>query len=638
MLVFMMQVGFLLLETGLIQERHQAGVAVKSMMMLLASSTAYTLVGHRLVWGNSAYPLTTAEWQFFQTGFAAVAATILSGSMAGRTTLISNVIMAALVGGVFYPLHAGYVWGGGFLSHPPYRVHDFAGSGCVHLLGGLVALAGSIAAGPRSEKIDIRQGAPIHISPRSLPVAACGVLFLWIGWMGFNGGSIQSASQLNIVGRLLISTCLAATAGGFAVSLFASINRLIRREVFVYAPYATLSGIMAGMVANSAACDLIAASSLNRSLVVGSVAGVFAYVANWILQQFFRIDDPIEAVAVHAGGGFVGLIFAGIYQSPRNLTPQFVDIAVLVTITVVPSWIIFKIIDFLGHIDIEGRTPLRLKSSPDEEQLGLIFDDPATRVGPPPVHFHYLPSDVKAQIYDYLSLLTSVPGHIARRLYAKAEELIQRMKHVPPEGPTEADVLDLERMRDDLQWRIDSVPDVLTRLRSGIGERVQLDLLVKEIAAEYRERYPKVTVALDLSTSPIFVNGDAKLTGEAIKMVLSNSMISCMKRVDRKNIQHLPKEYSPNVLIKIDAHPPKADGHVFLDIEDNGFGIDRYTRDRLGQPLARSTEGRGLGLGLFFAAWITTQFGGQLECKAARDPMRGSTEKTVLRFQLVKSA
>ena len=109
---------------------------------------------------------------------------------------------------------------------------------------------------------DLSRSSEMHIGPRSLPVAACGVLFLWIGWMGFNGGSIQSSSQLNTVGRLLISTCLAASAGGFAVCGLAGIVRLFRRDRYIYAPYATLSGIMAGMVANSACCDLVAASSL----------------------------------------------------------------------------------------------------------------------------------------------------------------------------------------------------------------------------------------------------------------------------------------------------------------------------------------------------------------------------------------
>lgn len=667
MLVFMMQVGFLLLETGLIQERHQAGIAVKSMMMLLASSTAYTLVGHYIVWGNAKAPLNTAEWQFYQTGFAAVAATILSGAMAGRTTLVSNVVMAALVGAFFYPLHAGFVWNG-FLSRDPYVVHDFAGSGCVHVLGGLIALAGAVAAGPRREKMDAlallerwkdepkkksRFRLPrhtyveMHISPRSLPLAACGVLFLWIGWMGFNGGSIQAADKLtSTVGKLVISTCLAASAGGLAVSTVAGIIRLAKREIFVYAPYATLSGIMAGMVANSASCDLIARSNVNRSLIVGSVAGIVAYAANWVIQQYFHVDDPIEAVAVHAGGGVVGLIFAGIYQG--NLTPQLIDIAVLVTITVIPSWTIFKLIDrcdrslnFLGLFPcLADRRPVRLKSTAEEEDLGLTFDDPTTRVGLPPVHFHYLPDDLKKQLYDYLALLTSMPVHVARRLYMKAGELIDAMKGLPIEKrPLESELLKLDALYDELKLRIKSVPYVLRRLQTGKGEPVLLDPLVRSIAKEYQERYPKVTVLVSSSGS-VSVNGDKDLTREAIRMVVSNAVKACMDRFDKRGDQYEHNDYTPSVSVKIDGESHRSAGQVLLYIEDNGVGIDRETRHYLGQPFTGFTSGRGFGLGLFFASWITMHFGGRLDCTQARDPKRGrEDDKTtfLMWFQLDKN-
>ena len=634
MLVFMMQVGFLLLETGLIQERHQAGIAVKSMMMLLASSTAYTLVGHQYVWGHHLAPLDTAEWQFYQTGFAAVAAAILSGAMAGRTTLVSNVIMAAIVGAILYPLHARMVWSG-FLSAAPFQVHDFAGSGSVHLLGGLVALAGAVAAGPRREKRDLApdEPVPMHLSPRSLPVAACGVLFLWIGWMGFNGGSVQSADKINTVGRLVISTCLAASAGGFAVSILAGILRLIARESYVYAPYATLSGIMAGMVANSASCDLIAASTLNRSLVVGSVAGVFAYIANWVLHRFFHVDDPIEAVAVHAGGGIVGLIFAGLYQSPWNVLPQLVDIAVLVAITAVPSWIIFKVIDVFGRIPIQGRTPIRLKSTSAEENLGLIFDDPSTRVGAPLSHFHYLPDDVKKQLYDYLLLLTSMPVHIARSLYNDAGAMIDAMRALPHrKRPNESDLTKLLVLYDGLRRRIDSVPDVLNRLKTGKGEPVELEPMVHDVVEEYRDRYPEVTITFTRSGSDACVNGDKNLTREAIRMVVSNAVRACGQLHDRKGIPDGPNDYQPSVWLRIDWEPPKSDGQVFLFVEDNGGGIDVEVRHHLGQPFF--STGRSSGLGLFFAEWITRSFGGRLHCERARNPEGSVEDKTIFLMRL----
>src|SRR5262249_32637956 len=158
-----------------------------------------------------------------------------------------------------------------------------------------------------------------------------------------------------------------------------------------------------------------------------------------------------EAVAVHAGGGFVGLIFAGLYQSPSKIGPQLVDIALLVWVAFVPSWLIFKAIDACGHLNYKNRRPLRLKSTAYEENLGLIFDDPTTLVGSPPVQFHYLPKDLQSQLYDYLHLLTSVPIHIARQLYEKAEELISGMKRERGKRGYTPDLLKLEEILLDLK-------------------------------------------------------------------------------------------------------------------------------------------------------------------------------------------
>jgi Amt family ammonium transporter len=604
MLVFMMQVGFLLLETGLIQERHMAGIAVKSMMMLLASSTAYTLFGFRYMWGTS--PLVhSGEWQFYQTGFAAVAATILSGALAGRTTLISNVIMATFVGGILFPFHGRWVWGDGW-PWPDMRVHDFAGSGCVHLLGGLVALAGAIIAGPRSEKKDMSRRDPIHISPRSLPLAACGVLFLWIGWMGFNGGSIQSPDRLNTVGHLIISTCLAASAGGLSVCCAAGLWRLLTPGNYIFAPYATLSGIMAGMVANSACCDLIYGSSL-KPLIVGTVAGIVAYVSNGILQWYLRIDDPIEAIAVHAGGGITGLLFAGLFQSPVRMVPQVFDIFALVVIAFIPSCFVFYLIDRLEGWEIG----VRLKSTTREEDLGLIFDDPISRVGQPPIEIHYLPRDLQKQFIDWLLLQDVVPLHNARSLQEAARDLISKMKNLfSSESGKKSDLSDLEELMDELATRIDSVPRVMERLAKQQGERVLLGPVVEKIAASYRARYPNFTIELE-PFDATFIQGDRELTREAIRMLVSNSARACSKQ--RENVRDETR-YTPTIKIRCDKKP-EGGSYVCLHVLDNGEGVDPEIRHYLGQPFTGlKRAGAGSGLGLFFAAYIVQAFGGRIDC------------------------
>lgn len=626
MLVFMMQVGFLLLETGLIQERHMAGIAVKSMMMLLASSMAYTVFGYDYMWKNSHSPhVTWGEWQFYQTGFAAVTAAILSGSMAGRTTLISNVVMSFIVGGLIFPLHGRWVWGDGFLSVGDLKVHDFAGSGCIHLLGGLVALAGAQVGGPRQEKRDMPADGPMHLSPRSLPMAACGVLFLWIGWMGFNGGSIQDATEIRLVGRLVLSTGLAASAGGFAVCIAAGCLNLVRKRGYVFSPYATLSGIMAGMVANSACCDLIARTSLNWSIVVGSVAGLVASIANTVLQRVYRIDDPIEAVAVHAGGGVVGLICAGLLQSPVALWPQVADIAVLIVVAYVPAWILFKAMHVMSAVRFAGRTPMRLKSTASEEDIGLTFDDPSTRIGEPPVRIHYLPRDLQKQLQDCLLLLTSMPLHAARGLSEAATNLISTLRaKAPAEIPIQLELDHLELLSEELRHRIDIVPDILERLTTRTGEPISLRPLVEEITSEYRARYGAVvTIVADCGGADLWVWGDPALLREALRMIISNGVKACIQLVERKGLQR----YAPTVVVEAGLDESRATRQVHVSVRDNGEGIDSEIRHYLGQPFAGiNRAGRGSGLGLFFAAYITRAFHGELHCMRSAPRTTGEAE------------
>src|SRR5262249_41754985 len=162
---------------------------------------------------------------------------------------------------------------------------------------------------------------------------------------------------------------------------------------------------------------------------------------------------------------------------------------------IVPSWLIFKAMDVLGRLPVYGRTPLRLKSTPDEENLGLTFDDPTTRVGPALSHFYYLPEDVKKQLYDYLSLLTSMPIHIGRSLHKEAGKLLDAMKALPRrKKPRTSDLTRLSVLYDGLRQRIESVPDVLNRLKTSKGEPVELERVVQDVVGEYRKRYPYVTI------------------------------------------------------------------------------------------------------------------------------------------------
>ena len=367
---------------------------------------------------------------------------------------------------------------------------------------------------------------------------------------------------------------------------------------------------------------------------MGAVAGVFAYAANYMVQQIFRVDDPIEAVGVHAGGGVVGLVFAGLYQSPSNVTPQLVDIAVLVSIILVPAYVIFKLMDLCGQVRIFGRKPIRLKSTPNEENLGLTFDDPSSRVGIPVAHFHYLPDDLRRELTDHVNILTSMPAHLARSLYNDASDLIEAIREsiysdtsnaveaikqsVDRKRQTEMQLNRLLDLQEGLRQRIDNIPMVLNRLNTGKGEQVNLESIVEEVLGEYQKRYPEVKIKSSTKGDATPVNGDANLTKEAVRMLLSNSVRACTRRLDRGS-RDGDDPYEARVEVSIDWNPADGGEQVLLKIEDNGVGITPEVRRQLGHPLSASSTGRGYGLGLFFANLIAQRFGGTLSCPPQKD-------------------
>jgi signal transduction histidine kinase len=455
--------------------------------------------------------------------------------------------------------------------------------------------------------------------------------------MGFNGGSIQTPDRLNTVGHLIISTCLAASAGGFAVCCVAGVLRLLQPGRYIFAPYATLSGIMAGMVANSACCDLISDSAA-KPLIVGAVAGIFAYAANWVLQRIYRIDDPIEAVAVHAGGGIVGLVFAGLYQPRAQIWPQLFDIAVLITIGFGLSWVAFWLIDLFRVVRIGGRIPVRLKSTAWEEEVGLTFEDPVSRVGVPPVQFHYLPKDLQKGFISMLGLLIAPPVHIARALEENARALIKEMaSRFSKDQRSKTALTKLYELSDDLAERIDSIPDLITRLAAEQGERVCLTEIINEITEAYRIRYNGlVEFQFVPPDDPFYAQGDKSLTPEAIRMLVSNAARACIERLEKQGL-HFIEPGSGKKKLRVEITLEKeGTSHVLVNIKDKGIGIHPEVRHYLGQPFAGlDRTGRGSGLGLFFAAYITEAFGGQIDCIASRDAISPEESWThfVMRLQ-----
>ncbi|MCR5752670.1 MAG: ammonium transporter [Kiritimatiellae bacterium] len=325
-LVFTMQAGFALVETGFTRAKNAANIMMKNLMDFAAGSLAFYVLGAALMfgaskaagwlgWGGLGMPsLATGEgvWDwtflFFQTMFAATAATIVSGAVAERIEFKSYLIYSVLVSAVVYPISGHWMWGGlagaqsaGWLEGLGF--HDFAGSTVVHSVGGWIALAGAIALGPRIGKYR-PDGSANPIPGHALVLGTLGVFLLWIGWFGFNPGSYTAG--VCSIGRVAMTTNLAACAGTIAA--------LVTAWLIMGKPDLTmaLNGSLAGLVAITAPCDVVTA---NASVVIGLVAGVFVVLSVFALDRL-HIDDPVGAVSVHCVNGVWGTLAVGLFAAP----------------------------------------------------------------------------------------------------------------------------------------------------------------------------------------------------------------------------------------------------------------------------------------------------------------------------------
>ena len=325
-LVFMMQAGFALVETGFTRAKNAANIMMKNLMDFAAGSLAFYALGAALMfggsvaagwfgWGGLGMPTLSAsadtwDWTFlfFQTMFAATAATIVSGAVAERIEFKSYLIYSVLVSALVYPVSGHWMWGGlagegsaGWLEALGF--HDFAGSTVVHSVGGWIALAGAMALGPRLGKYR-PDGKANPIPGHSLVLGTLGVFLLWIGWFGFNPGSYTAG--VPAVGRVAMTTNLAACAGTVAA--------LVTAWIIMGKPDLTmaLNGSLAGLVAITAPCDFVTA---NAAIAIGLVAGVLVVLSVFAFDRL-HIDDPVGAVSVHCVNGVWGTLAVGLFAAP----------------------------------------------------------------------------------------------------------------------------------------------------------------------------------------------------------------------------------------------------------------------------------------------------------------------------------
>ncbi len=321
-LVFFMQAGFAMVETGFTRAKNSVNIMMKNLMDFSIGSIAYWVVGFGLMFGTTIagfmgktgfFPSDAAagtnDWPFaffiFQTVFAATAATIVSGAMAERTKFTSYLIYSVAITAIIYPISGHWAWGGlfngeGWLEKLGFI--DFAGSTVVHSVGGWAALAGAIVLGPRIGKY-ASNGKSKAIMGHNIPLAALGVFILWFGWFGFNPGSTTAGTDLSI-GRIAVTTNLSAAAGAIAA--------MITAWIVIGKPDASmaLNGVLAGLVAITAPCANVSPLS---AAIIGLIAGVIVVLSVLFVDKVLKIDDPVGAVSVHGVCGAFGTLAAGLF-------------------------------------------------------------------------------------------------------------------------------------------------------------------------------------------------------------------------------------------------------------------------------------------------------------------------------------
>ncbi|MCF6182378.1 ammonium transporter [Lutibacter sp.] len=319
-LVFFMQAGFTLVETGFTRSKNTGNIIMKNIMDFCIGSVVFWAIGYSLMYGDSISSfIGTPSWffskpnemhnLFFQTVFAATAATIVSGAIAERTKFSTYLIFSLLMTLIIYPISGHWVWqSGGWLAKMGFT--DFAGSSVVHSVGGWAALVAAIMVGPRIGKYT--KGKSNAIPGHNLLIGSLGVFILWFGWFGFNGGSelAISGEHANNVADIIITTNLAGAAGALS-AMFVTWIAYGRPDISM-----TLNGILAGLVAVTAGC---AAVSPAGALAIGIIAGVVVVFSIDFIDKKLKIDDPVGAISVHGVSGALGTLLVGLFATDGGL-------------------------------------------------------------------------------------------------------------------------------------------------------------------------------------------------------------------------------------------------------------------------------------------------------------------------------
>ncbi len=319
-LVFWMQAGFAMCEAGFTRAKNSGNIIMKNLMDFCIGTVMWFICGASLMLGENMLGGFAGQFSFdvfsnyanfdysafvFNLVFCATTATIVSGSMAERTKFSSYCIYSAVISALIYPIEAHWTWGGGFLAQ--WGFHDYAGSNCIHMVGGICALVGAWMLGPRIGKfVKDKNGKVTKINAfpgHNLVVAALGVFILWLGWYGFNGAA---ATDVPTLGSIFLTTTVAPAVATVVCMIFTWI-KYGKPDVSM-----CLNASLAGLVAITAPCDV---TDCAGAAVIGAVAGVLVVFGVWFCDNVIHVDDPVGAVAVHMFNGIWGTIAVGLFAT-----------------------------------------------------------------------------------------------------------------------------------------------------------------------------------------------------------------------------------------------------------------------------------------------------------------------------------
>ena len=324
-LVFWMQAGFAMVETGLTRAKNAGNILMKNLMDFCIGTVMFILIGFSFLLGEDllgfigkpGFDIFTAYESFdwsnfvFNLVFCATTATIVSGAMAERTKFLSYCIYSGVISALIYPIEAHWIWGGGWLAQIGF--HDFAGSCAIHMVGGISALVGAKLLGARIGKFERdKSGKVIKVNAfpgHNLPIGCLGVFILWLGWYGFNGAAATSVSEL---GSIFLTTTVSPAVATVVCMIFTWL-KYGKPDVSM-----CLNASLAGLVAITAPCDV---TDCFGAIIIGTVAGLLVIFGVWLLDYKLHIDDPVGAVAVHCLNGIWGTIAVGLFAT--DTAPAF---------------------------------------------------------------------------------------------------------------------------------------------------------------------------------------------------------------------------------------------------------------------------------------------------------------------------